>query len=79
MITGVRSMHTNSPIEIDLRANGRDTAELGSAGSVAHVRRVGKSQQRRTQVERDTRVGDIVLASELGQYVLLLAPANSAE
>jgi len=30
-------------------------------------------------VERDTRVGDIVLASELGEYVLLLEAANSEE
>jgi hypothetical protein len=37
------------------------------------------SQQRRTQVERDTSVGDIVLASELGDHVLLLEAANSEE
>jgi len=44
-----------------------ETAELGSAGSVAHVGRAGKSQQRRTQVERDARIGDVAIAAEVGE------------
>ena len=44
-----------------------------------YVGRAGKYQLRRTQVERDTRVGDIVLRSELGEYVLLVEAANNDE
>jgi len=54
--------------------------ELRSAGSVVQIGRAGKSQQRRTQVERDTTAGeDVTLAAELRENALLLEAANGEE
>ncbi|PYV66200.1 MAG: hypothetical protein DMG96_43090 [Acidobacteria bacterium] len=62
----------NLPIAIEtFRPNVGDAARANPCGCRNSILRLAESQQRRTQAAIDSSIGEVVLAEELGEHVLL--------